>query len=324
MLRSILITTAALTATSLAQPDIPLSHPLQTLLSHAGQAPPYTYPTDLTQGIIPKSFHSHNDYWRPLPFYSALAAGAISIEADVWLSNGTLHVGHERSALTHGRTLDRLYVQPILAVLRAQNPNSSFVADAPTRNGVYDTAAGQTLYLFVDVKTEGESTWPVVVRALSPLREAGFLTSFDGSAVTAGPVTVVGTGNTPLDQIQGVGNATNPRDYFFDAQLAALNSTQANITSDVSPIASTDFAVQFGTVTNQTFNATQLALLQAQVKSAHDKGIMVRYWDQPGWPVGTRNAIWRLLWDQGVDLLNVDDLEGAAGFWMGDGFGRGG
>lgn len=30
------------------------------------------------------------------PLYTALSAGAISIEADVWLYNGTLHVGHEQ------------------------------------------------------------------------------------------------------------------------------------------------------------------------------------------------------------------------------------
>ena len=39
-----------------------------------------------------KPFHSHNDYWRDLPFYSALRAGAVSVEADVWLINGTLYV----------------------------------------------------------------------------------------------------------------------------------------------------------------------------------------------------------------------------------------
>lgn len=40
-----------------------------------------------------KPFHSHNDYWRDVPFYSGLAAGAISTEADVWLIDGTLYVG---------------------------------------------------------------------------------------------------------------------------------------------------------------------------------------------------------------------------------------
>lgn len=116
--------------------------------------PLYKYPTQLTQGIMPKAFHSHNDYWRPLPFWSALAAGAVSVEADVWLYNDTLHVGHETSALTKERTFDALYVQPILEVLRRQNPESPFVTDGPTRNGVFDTVSGQTLYVSMNYLTQ--------------------------------------------------------------------------------------------------------------------------------------------------------------------------
>ena len=52
---------------------------------------------------------------------------------------------------------------------------------------------------------------------------------------------------------------------------------------------------------------------------AHGKGIMARYWNQPAYPIGTRNAVWRILWDEGVDLLNVDDLAAAAAFWEGTG-----
>lgn len=293
-----------------AQADIPISAPLQAVLSQIGSnSSLYNYPTHLTQGIIPKPVHSHNDYWRPLPFWSALSVGAVSIEADVWLKNGTLHVGHEQAALTNARTFDSLYIQPILSVLNQQNPNSSFVTST-TKNGVFDTAAGQTLYLFVDLKTDGATTWPYVIKALAPLRAAGYLTTFNGTAVVSGPVTVIGTGNTPLNQVQGV----SPRDYFWDAQIPTLNTTFTNITKEVSPIASTDFAVQFGTVLNGTFNSTQMALLQSQVKTAHAKGILVRYWDQPGWPVSTRNTVWRTLWDAGVDLLNVDDLEAVANF----------
>ncbi|EME43704.1 hypothetical protein DOTSEDRAFT_131753 [Dothistroma septosporum NZE10] len=315
MMRSSILTALVATLTlTTAQSDIPLSHPLQQILSNAQSGAQYTYPTDLTQGIVPKGLHSHNDYWRPIPFYSALSVGAISVEADVWLYNGTLYIGHEESALKKERTFDSLYIQPILSVLRAQNPNSTFVT-GKTRNGVYDTNNAQTLYLFVDVKTDGPTTWPAVVKALQPLRDAGYLTTFNGSAsgVTAGPVTVVGTGNTPLNQVQGV----SPRDYFYDAPLQSLNSTASNITSDVSRIASVSFSSQFGTLRNATLNVTQTALLNSQIAVAHGKGIGVRYWDQPLWPVGTRNGIWRLLWDAGADLLNCDDLEGAANAWDG-------
>ncbi|KAF3765626.1 hypothetical protein M406DRAFT_60290 [Cryphonectria parasitica EP155] len=285
-----------------------------SIIANASTDPKYTYPTSLTQGIIPKNFHSHNDYWRPVPVYSAISVGALSIEADVWLYNGTLHIGHEESALTNERTFDSLYVQPLLSILRAQNPNSSFLTDGTTYNGVYDTDGGQTLYLFVDVKTDGATTFPYVVQALQPLRDAGYLTTVNGTTVTTAPITVIGTGNSPLNQIQGV----SPRDYFYDAPIPYLNGTFSNITADVSPIASTDFGVQFPDVLSNTgFNSSQLALLQDQVAVAHAKGIKVRYWDQPGWPIGTRNAIWRTLWDNGVDILNVDDLEGAANFWEG-------
>jgi hypothetical protein len=40
---------------------------------------------------------------------------------------------------------------------------------------------------------------------------------------------------------------------------------------------------------------------------------MLRYWDQPGWPISTRNGIWRQLTEEGVDLTNADDVASAAG-----------
>lgn len=263
-----------------------------------------------SDSILPqKAIHSHNDYWRDIPFYTALSVGCISVEADVWLYNDTLYVGHEESALTAARTFDSLYVQPILDTLRRENPSSPFVT-SPTRNGVYDTDAGQTLYLFVDVKTEGEATWPAVVAALQPLRDAAYLTTWDGTAITQGPVTVIGTGNTPLDQVQPV----QQRDYFFDANLALLSSSQSTITAEVSPIASTQFSKYFGTINGTTFNDTQLAILSEHLAAARSKGIMPRYWDTPAWPISTRNAVWTTLIEAGVGLLNADDLVEAAGF----------
>lgn len=293
------------------------SNDLQSILSQAGTGN-YTYPTALTRGIIPKALHSHNDYWRPVPFYSALAAGAVSVEADVWLINGTLYVGHERAALTPNRTLDSLYIQPILSVLRSMNPNTSFTtttSSPSSKNGVYDTAGAQTLYLWIDLKTDGAATWPRVVEALDPLRRAGYLAAYNGSAVVPGPVTVIGTGNTPLDLVQRVAR----RDYFWDAPVAGLNSTFSNVTKEVSPVASGDFAAVIGEVRNRTLSDSQLAALKSQVAVAHAKGVQVRYWDLPGWPVGTRNAVWRTLWDAGVDLINVDDIDAAAAFWESDG-----
>lgn len=63
--------------------------------------------------------------------------------------------------------------------------------------GVFDRDGSQTLYLFIDVKTDGQTTWPSVVEALQPLREKGWLTKVNGTSVIKGPITVVGTGITP-------------------------------------------------------------------------------------------------------------------------------
>lgn len=238
-----------------------------------------------------------------------MSNGVVSIEADVWLYNNTLFVGHERSALTTARTFESLYINPILDVLAQQNPNTSFLTTGPTKNGVFDTSAGQTLYLFVDVKTDGPTTWPVVIKALEPLYNGGWLSSADASGFTSGAVTVIGTGNTPLEQVQSL----TTRHAFYDAPIPTLGTSFSNITSLVSPIASTDFEANFGPVLGTGLNDTQLELLRSQVATAHGKGIKLRYWDQPGWPVTTRNGIWRQLYSEGVDFINADDLEAAAG-----------
>ena len=211
--------------------------------------------------------------------------------------------------MTTARTFQSLYVQPLLRILNAQNPSSPFVT-LPTKNGVFDTDGSQTLYLFVDVKTYGPDTFPAVIKELQPLRAAGYLTTVEDGAVLPGAITVIGTGNTPLDQVQGVGK----RDYFYDAPLPDLGTTASNITAAVSPIASVDFAEVFGTINGTSFNSTQLATLRSQIKTANSKGILARYWDQPAWPVSTRNAIWRTLIDEGVGLINVDDVVEGAGF----------
>jgi hypothetical protein len=290
---------------------IPLT--LQNILANTDNNDAYTYPTDITRGIVPKPIHSHNDYWRDLPFWSALSVGCISIEADVILGNGTLYIGHEVAALTESRTLKSLYIDPILSVLNRTNPDTKFTSAYPssTPNGLYDTSSDQTVYLFIDLKTDGATTWPAVIDALSPLREAGYLTTFSrDTGVTYGPITVIGTGNTPLSQVQGV----SPRDYFYDANLAFLSTTLTNITSDVSPIASAQFSRFIGEVNGTSFNATQLEILRSHVEYAQAKGIMARYWDTPAWPLEKRNGVWRTLVDEGVGLLNADDLVAAAGF----------
>ncbi|KAJ9639926.1 hypothetical protein H2201_007295 [Coniosporium apollinis] len=220
------------------------------------------------------------------------------------------------------RTFSSLYINPILDTLRRQNPTTAFVHEE-TRNGVFDAAVSQTLYLFIDFKTRDGGEFEAAEEALQPLLDANYLTVYNGSAVVRGPVTIIGTGYTALSAVV----AQEPRYIFYDAPLANLSRPgYENITSAVSQIASTSFASNFGRVIRQKaadsegpLNSTQLELLRGHVSTAHERGILTRYWATPGYPIGTRNAVWRTLVEEGVDLLNVDDLAGAAGFWEGSG-----
>jgi hypothetical protein len=62
---------------------------------HHRQAAELRMPGGLARDIPSKRIHSHNDYWREVPLYTALSHGVTSIEADVWLNpkDGRLYVG---------------------------------------------------------------------------------------------------------------------------------------------------------------------------------------------------------------------------------------
>lgn len=316
---------------------------------------PGQWPTDFSADIHPVACHSHNDYWRKKPLFSALKAGCTGVEADVWLHNGDLYVGHSTSSLTSQRTLRSLYIDPLLKILEQQNPITSFhpAADSP-RNGVFDTRPAQTLVLLIDFKKEGRAIWPYVVDQLEALRERKFLTYFNGSTVIEGPITVVVTGNAPFNMV-----VANPhyRDIFFDAPLDLMESL-ADTTPPIVPndltldevevprldkrrtenqgqgrsgaapsnpaiyspansyYASVSFKRSVGYPWRGSLSHAQKEKIQKQIAGAHARGLKVRYWGVPSWPQGMRNYLWRCLYRAGVDYLNVDDLRAATkGTW---------
>jgi hypothetical protein len=255
--------------------------------------------------VLPVPCHSHNDYWRRVPLFSALYAGCTGVEADVWLRDGDLLVGHDTASLTRNRTFQSLYVNPLVDILTRMNPKTEFYNG--NGNGVFDTNPSQTLVLMIDLKTAGPETWPVVTEQLEPLRERGWLSYSENGQFHQGPITVVGTGNTPFDQI--VANGTY-RDAFFDAPLDRLENSTYDATN--SYYASTSFMEAIGGVWwKGSPSDEQLAKIRAHISEAHSRGLKARYWELPGWPIHVRNNVWKVLVDEGLDMLNVDDLEAA-------------
>ncbi|CAD6584847.1 MAG: Altered inheritance of mitochondria protein 6 [Alectoria sarmentosa] len=289
-------------------------------------------PADFSRDIIPIPCHSHNDYWRHVPLYDALAAGCTSVEADVWLSGNDLFVGHSQKSLTKERTLESLYIDPIISILSNENTPShvkslngksstNTSSNAANLNGVFSTSPKTPLILLIDMKTDGPSTFPAVLSHLEPLRSRGLLTHFDGSTVVPGRITVVGTGNTPFSLL--VANTTY-RDIFYDAPLEELWGddptpvtdydnlvTGAKYNAENSYYASVSFQEEIGKLWHGMLTPQQVLTIRGQVRGAEERGLKARYWDTPAWPVGRRDHVWDVLMREGVGALNVDDLEAA-------------
>jgi hypothetical protein len=265
------------------------------------------YPTDFLRDVIPVPCHSHNDYWRKVPLFSALYAGCTGVEADIWLRNGDLLVGHEKSALQPNRTFQSLYINPLVDILTRKNPEPVSSESSARVMGVFDTDPSKTLVLLVDLKTDGPTTWPWVMKQLAPLRDKGWLSYYEGGQFRQRPITVVGTGNTPFDQIIASGE---PRDAFFDAPLDKLEGSSYNWTN--SYYASVSFWKAVGAVWWRGRPSDgQLAAIRAHIREARERGLVSRYWALPAWPIHIRNHLWKLLVEEGIGMLNVDELEAA-------------
>ncbi|KAF7289815.1 Altered inheritance of mitochondria protein 6 [Mycena indigotica] len=225
---------------------------------------------------VTKPIHSHNDYTRAVPFWTAFNLSVMSVEADVWWQSSQLFVAHTSGDINRSKTLQSLYLDPIMGIL-----NGSRAVPTPI-------SVSNPIQLLIDMKTSGSSTFPPVAAALAPLRAAGHLTTYDAATGTLRPgaVTVVGTGNTPLASVL----AQNP------PRAPAAGQTWG---PHIAPLASVDF----GSVASS-------AQMQELVLNAHDLGIKSRFWNTPA-AVGTWNAFWAA----GSDWVNADDLLAVSNAW---------
>ncbi len=95
--------------------------------------------------------HAHNDYMHTVPFYTAWNAGFGSIEADVFPVYGVLLVSHSKQALQPERTLDSLYLKPLLIELH-KNPR-------------------RKVNLLIDIKEKYKESLQLLLSELSPLKK---------------------------------------------------------------------------------------------------------------------------------------------------------
>lgn len=265
----------------------------------------FAWRDDFSRDIVPKNCHSHNDYWRSVPLYSALAAGCMSVEADVWLAEDSeLLVSHSWKTTRQAWTLNNLYLKPLSRIFDKRNASQASVQDREI--GIFDTDPNVSVVLLIDFKSDGHATWPALLAQLQPLRDKNWLTYYDGENMHHGPLTIVGTGNTPMELVQS--RPTN-RFLFFDAPLASVSDTTYNHTN--SYYASSQLKSAIGKLWLNRLSIKQEDTLKNQIKMAEDKGLRSRYWDTPRWPISVRDMLWFKLTELGVGVLNVDDLTSA-------------
>jgi hypothetical protein len=240
---------------------------------NAGQ--PATMPKPLPNA------HAHNDYEHARPLADALDHGFCSVEADIFLRDGQLLVAHDARDLRPERTLERLYLQPLSARVKANNGK------------VYKD--GPRFWLLVDIKTAGEPTYTALHEVLARYRDM-LSTTTDGKH-QPGAVTVVISGNRPIEFIK----SQTTRYAGVDGRLADLKS---DAPAHFMPMISDNWTLHFTwRGDGGVIPFGQLERLQSIVEQAHDRGRLVRFWATPETP-----TLWRDLKNAGVDLINTDKL----------------
>ncbi|RBR13303.1 uncharacterized protein FIESC28_08269 [Fusarium coffeatum] len=263
----------------------------------------------------PVPVHSHNDYERNIPLFEALGSGCISVEADIHLRGSKLLVGHSRLNLKAARTLEALYLDPLQRMISAQNDGLN-----DTWRGLFDKAPKQTLALLIDFKTKGAPTFDELNRHLQPLRDLDYLTYWNGTARITRPLTIVLSGNAPFESVLSM-NSTH-RDIFWDAKLERLVSAEDDFNTSPptyrfntsnSYFASTRFQNAKFFRSNDDSGLDVLPekerdMTATQIEQAKSRGLLARYWDTPKQPPNVRDIAWRVLIDNEIGMLNMDDM----------------
>ncbi len=232
--------------------------------------------------------HAHNDYLHAHPLFDALSHRFLSVEADIWLADdGSLLVGHTKSALQHDQTIEALYLDPLMQL-------------AATNGGHVYADSNATVQLLVDVKSSGTATYAALDRQLRT-HYRSLLTSWAGGVEHRGAVTVVISGNRdrPLMESQPVRYAA------YDGRLSDLG---AGAPATFIPLISANWSSVFKWKGTGSMPSSERAQLHAIVNTAHADHQQVRFWNTPDRSASQRLDVWREELAADVDWLNTDEL----------------
>lgn len=232
----------------------------------------------LSQGLVFKGGHSHNDYHQKRPLFEALEHGMASIEADVFLRDGQLLVGHSEDELQADKTLENIYLAPLLKIVEAKS--TSF----------------KPIILLVDFKDRGSDTYLKLKEVLSNYKS--MLTEKKDRELIQREITVIISGDRPIEQLR----AEKTRFAFIDGRL---NRDDIQDKADLIPLVSDDWTSYFSWNGAGDFPESDFQKLKQLVDDCHQHGKLVRFWGIPD-EASACIKIWDIMLLANVDLLGCD------------------
>lgn len=228
--------------------------------------------------------HAHNDYHKRVPFYQAYAQRAYAIEADVFAVDGAVLVGHDREELQSQRTLESLYIKPIVDIFTSNGGRAWATSD-------------DRFVLLIDLKTPATTTLQQVVNII-----ANYPNVFD-ERVNPHAVTVVISGAMP----DPTAFANFPAYIWFDGRLGtAYTEDQLKRVAFVSASFS-GYATWDGT---DALTDKDNQRVTEAIDAVHGMGKKIRFWGTPDGAVA-----WTTLYGMGVDIINTDQIERCTQFF---------
>jgi hypothetical protein len=230
------------------------------------------------RGSLPA--YAHNDYENTRPLVDALTLGFRGVEADVFLVDGVLRIGHDRRRASRSATLEDSYLEPLAAVVR--------------RCGSL-TVDRRPFLLTVDIKERSQATYDAVVQLLrryhDPLLTGGAPAPVEVVLVGWDPRGSVETGVDRLVSLQHRITRIDgrpPRDHWERVRLISL-----------------DYGKTIGRAWTTAGRRRRWLDTLARFKSAAP-GRLVRVHNVP-----TDRRVYSDLLAAGVDLIGVEQLAAA-------------
>ena len=219
--------------------------------------------------------HSHNDYANDAPFWLAYDNHFGSIEADIWVVGKELLVAHHESEIKSDITLDSLYIQPIVNIIR-QNRGKPW------------TDCSNTFQLVVDLKTAAEPTLSLLIEKLKNYPDV-----FD-PYVNANAVRIVITGNRP-----------EPSEFMNYPEFIYFDGTLGQNYKKKQLKRITLYSANFKNFSswNGVGNIVEKEKMHLQniIDSVHTLNKKIRFWNSPD----NINA-WNTFINMGIDYINTD------------------